>query len=475
MPGGRSSTSRPNGARRRDRGDRRRDARRCRRHRPGRARHDAAVVRTPDILREGRGAERARPWSYEIVDTKLAARPAPARSSSSASTAACSRSRRAGGPSTSTSSRRRPVRHAYRIDDYAAYFRLDPRADAARCVARGHEDSRRQRTIRSRSSTATSAPGTSRCDSSGATTTTCRSWRASRASSATSSTNGASATVAALAVAPVPLPSSRSAGPKTRTSACASRRACSSSRARDRGRSTSCGQFEEGNGLAVFRSRRRATSSSTSKATPFAREGGREYLFGLGVARRRRRAVVYRAFWALTDDTESARPSTGHGPDRGRVGRRIRGCTSTTTRPYEPSALQAADGPLRDARRSDSMCCCARGASSTSTASSGRVCARASSATRSRTSSRSTGSTREVPLLERQPQPAASWSRRWSSTVPGCRSPPEVRRPSRATTGRLRLDAAAARLARVAARRSSRLGHARPAAREPSRARRRRK
>ena len=73
---------------------------------------------------QGRGAERARRRGRTRSRTPSSrARRAPARSCSSVSTASCSRPRRASARSTSTSSRR-TARHAFRVDDFAAYFRL---------------------------------------------------------------------------------------------------------------------------------------------------------------------------------------------------------------------------------------------------------------------------------------------------------------------------------------------------------------
>ena len=120
---------------------------------------------------------------------------------------------------------------------------------------------------RSRSSTAKSVPGTRDATRGGTTTTTCRSWPASRSTSATSSWDAKSGRWPRSPGCPCPWPSSRSAAPPTRTCACASRRACSSNRAGACGRFTSCGRSRRERAWRASRSRRRATSSWTSKAT----------------------------------------------------------------------------------------------------------------------------------------------------------------------------------------------------------------
>jgi uncharacterized protein len=64
-------------------------------------------------------------WSYEISDTKLAKETKAGTIFSSASTRICSVFSRRRGRSSSTSSRRtRSIEETYRVDDYAAYFRL---------------------------------------------------------------------------------------------------------------------------------------------------------------------------------------------------------------------------------------------------------------------------------------------------------------------------------------------------------------
>ena len=48
------------------------DSLRCRRHRPGRARHDGRSYGRPDVLQRVDSPSPLGPWSYEIADTKLA-------------------------------------------------------------------------------------------------------------------------------------------------------------------------------------------------------------------------------------------------------------------------------------------------------------------------------------------------------------------------------------------------------------------
>ena len=76
----------------------------------------------------------------------------------------------------------------------------------------------------------------------------------------------------------------------------------------------------------------------------FAREDGREFLFGVY------EHSGYRAWWAMTDAEEKARIRRRDGPDHGRMARRPRHAR-VSLQPLRAHRVQEAGGPARDARR----------------------------------------------------------------------------------------------------------------------------
>ena len=124
------------------------------------------------------------------------------------------------------------------------------------------------------------------------------------------------------------------------------------SRGNERARSTSCWPSRRSKGLAGCPSRRPATSSWISRAIRSPAKADASTCSAL-VTLDAGGEPVYRACWALTDAGRTRRPSRRSWTSIVDVVDGAPGMHVYHYAPYEPSALQAADGPLRDARGGD--------------------------------------------------------------------------------------------------------------------------
>ena len=269
------------------------------------------------------------PWSYEIVDTKLARETRAGTILQLGLYSAMLEAAQGARPEHFHVVTPGPVRHPYRTDAYAAYFRWI-RARMRDMVARGHEavaDAQYPEPVEH----CEICPWYSRCDTR---------WHDDDHLSIVAGItrhqrhelgDAKSGRWPRSPGCPCPWPSSRSAAPPRRTCACASRRACSSSRAGGCGRFTSCGRSRRERAWRASRSRRRATSSWTSKATRSRARAAASTCSGSSPRAPTAPLSTQRSGRSTT--RRSARRSsaswTGSRPRR----RRIRECTSTTTRP----------------------------------------------------------------------------------------------------------------------------------------------
>ena len=170
--------------------------------------------------------------------------------------------------------------------------------------------------------------------SGGTATTTCRSSPASRGSSATSSRRQGVATLTALAQLPVPLDLQAEARRRRDLRARPRAGAAPARVARPAaGRSTSCVRSKRARGLRRLPEPSPGDIFLDLEGDPFAREGGREYLFGLVTHRPRRARPCTARFWAFTDHEERAAFEAVMDLIAQSLDQRTRACTSTTTRP----------------------------------------------------------------------------------------------------------------------------------------------
>ena len=294
----------------------------------------------PDVLRRVETPSAFGPWSYRGRRHK--AREGNARRHRPSARALLRASRDRSGRHPRDVSRRDAgpgyARSDFRVQDFAAYFRLDPRS-ARGDLAAGARSRSPPRTTRSRWSTATSAAGGATATSDGATTITCRSSPASRGSRAESSRPPASARWRSSAR--FRCPAVHAAARRRRDLRPRARAGAGSARGPHPGRrpSTSCCRSQPDQGLARLPAPSPGDIFLDLEGDPFARDGGREYLFGLvivGTDGPRRTARIL----GLLGRRGARRVRDGGGRDPARPGKPNPGMHVYHYAPYEPAAFK---------------------------------------------------------------------------------------------------------------------------------------